>query len=93
MSSAKLGVPQCLMEGYLVVLTLFFHFLVHPRTYLKHTYDILGTSPNTYAVDGYMGASLHLYTTHAGESQILDTWGKAEHKQHCGIMVDAVNHC
>ncbi len=39
-----------------------------------------------------MGAPLHCYTC-AGGGKSLENWGKAEEKWHCGVMVEAVNHC
>ncbi len=38
-----------------------------------------------------MGAPLHWYTC-AGGGQILENWGKAKPKWHCGVMVEAANH-
>ena len=38
-----------------------------------------------------MGTSLHCYTC-AGVGKILESWGKAEPKWHCCVMVEAVNH-
>ncbi len=39
-----------------------------------------------------MGESLHCYTW-SGRGKILEHWGKAEPKWHCGVMVKAVNLC
>ena len=61
---------------------------LHPKSIL----DVYKVCLSTFAVDGHMGAPLHCYTC-AGGGKSLENWGKAEEKWHCGVMVEAVNHC
>jgi hypothetical protein len=64
----------------------------HRWLYPTSILDVYKVCLSTFAVDGHMGAPLHCYTC-AGGGKSLENWGKAEEKWHCGVMVEAVNHC